>query len=93
PSGYALDKVTNGIVFYEELLNDGNSRDSNACFYNRKTGKTVCMKKVEGMGRYYFGYGEWEGKWMVYQFRAVALQAIRDLDCYCEKEGVCPFGE
>ncbi|MGI6395525.1 MAG: hypothetical protein ACOX2F_12500 [bacterium] len=94
-SGYAIQRVTQETVFYNELLyeENGGTRDGNSCFYNRKTKKTVCMKKVQGMEKYYFGYGEWEGKWMVYQFRAVALQAIRDLDCYCEKEGVCPFEE
>jgi hypothetical protein len=39
------------------------------------------------------GFGEWEGKWIVYQFLQGSTQAVRDLDCYCEKEGVCPFGE
>ena len=51
------------------------------------------MKKVEGMEKYYFGFDEWEGKWLLYQFRGNTLQAVRDLDCYCEKEGVCPFEE
>jgi len=94
PSGYALQRVTKDVIFYNELLYEsGGARDGNACFYNRKTNKTACMKRVEGMEKYYFGYAEWEGKWMVYHFRSVALQAIRDLDCYCEKEGVCPFEE
>ncbi|HPA56771.1 MAG TPA: hypothetical protein PLT70_05015, partial [bacterium] len=93
-AGYPLKKVTNETLYYNEtLIENGGEKDGNACFHNRKTKKTVCMKKVEGMEKYYFGFGEWEGKWMAYQFRAVALQAIRDLDCYCEKEGVCPFGE
>jgi len=93
-SGYSLKRVTKEMIFYNEsLYEDGGSRDGNACFYNRKTKKTVCMKKVQGMEKYYFGYGEWEGKWMAYQFRATSTQAVRDLDCYCEKEGVCPFGE
>ena len=51
------------------------------------------MKKVEGKEKYYFAHDEWEGKWLLYQFKGVALQAVRDLDCYCEQEGVCPFGE
>jgi len=94
-SGYAIQRVTQETVFYNELLyeENGGTRDGNSCFYNRKTKKTVCMKKVQGMEKYYFGYGEWEGKWMAYQFRATSTQAVRDLDCYCEKEGVCPFGE
>ena len=93
-AGYSLKRITKDMIFYNEaLIESEGERDGNACFYNRKTSKTVCMKKVEGMEKYYFGFGEWEGKWMVYQFRAVALQAVRDLDCYCEKEGVCPFEE
>ena len=92
PSGYALSKVTDEMVFYNEMLRASNGEgDGNACFYNRGTKKTVCMKKVEGSERYYMAYNEWEGKWMVYQFRNASAQAVRDLDCYCEKEGVCPF--
>ncbi|MBQ4438867.1 hypothetical protein II898_08320 [bacterium] len=91
PVGYSLSKVTEDIIFYNETMNNGSTGDCNACFYNRKSKKTTCMKKVEGMEKYYFGFDEWEGKWLLYQFRAVALQAVRDLDCYCEKEGVCPF--
>lgn len=93
PVGYSLSKVTEDIIFYNETMNNGSTGDCNACFYNRKSKKTTCMKKVEGMEKYYFGFDEWEGKWLLYQFRAVALQAVRDLDCYCEKEGVCPFEE
>ncbi|HQO92013.1 MAG TPA: hypothetical protein PLX56_06775, partial [bacterium] len=74
-AGYPLKKVTNETLYYNEtLIENGGEKDGNACFHNRKTKKTVCMKKVEGMEKYYFGFGEWEGKWMVYQFRAVALQ-------------------
>jgi hypothetical protein len=94
PVGYALSKVTDEMVFYNEMLRASNGEgDGNACFYNRGTKKTVCMKKVEGSERYYMAYNEWEGNWMVYQFRNASAQAVRDLDCYCEKEGVCPFEE
>ncbi|MBR4530925.1 hypothetical protein IKO70_00775 [bacterium] len=91
--GFGISNVTKDFVFYNEFLYGNGKRDGNACFYNRKTKKTTCMKRVEGMETYYFGFDEWEGKWLLYQFRGVALQAVRDLDCYCEKEGVCPFEE
>ena len=91
--GFGIKKVTKDSIFYNESLYGNGERDGNACFHNRKTKKTTCMKRVEGMEKYYFGYDEWEGKWLLYQFRGVALQAVRDLDCYCEKEGVCPFAE
>ena len=90
--GFGVKRVTKDFIFYNEYLYNGEI-DGNACFHNRKTKKTTCMKKVQGMETYYFGYDEWEGKWLLYQFRSVALQAVRDLDCYCEKEGVCPFKE
>ena len=91
--GFGIKKVAQDFIFYNESLYGSDDIDGNACFYNRKSKKTTCMKKVEGMEKYYFGFDEWEGKWLLYQFRAVALQAVRDLDCYCEKEGVCPFEE
>ena len=91
--GFGIKKVTKDSIFYNESLYGNGERDGNACFHNRKTKKTTCMKRVEGMEKYYFGYDEWEGKWLLYQFRGVALQAVRDLNCYCEKEGVCPFEE
>ena len=92
-AGYGINKVTKDSIFYNEFLVGGVNGDGNACFYNRKIKKSICMKKVEKMEKYYFAYGEWEGKWLLYQFRGTTAQGIRDLDCYCEKEGVCPFGE
>lgn len=91
--GFGIKKVTQDFIFYNESLYWNGKRDGNACFHNRKTKKTTCMKKVEGMEKYYFGFDEWEGKWLLYQFRGVALQAVRDLDCYCEKESICLFDE
>ncbi len=91
--GFVIKKVTKKFIFYNESLYGNDEIDSNACFHNRLKTKTFCMKKVDGMKKYYFGYSEWEGKWLLYQFRGVALQAVRDLNCYCEKESVCPFAE
>lgn len=90
---YGIRRVNEKFIFYNEFIYYNGFEDGNACFYNRKTKKTTCMKKVEGMEKYYFGFDEWEGKWLLYQFRATSTQAIRDLECYCEKEGVCPFEE
>jgi len=92
-AGYGINKVTKDSIFYNEFLVGGVNGDGNACFYNRKIKKSACMKKVEKMEKYYFAYGDWEGKWLLYQFRGTTAQGIRDLDCYCEKEGVCPFEE
>jgi hypothetical protein len=94
PFGFGLRKVAGDMIQYNEfLMSTDGYRDSNACFHNRKTGKSVCMKKVEGMEKFLISYTEWEGKWMAYQFFSATTQCVRDLDCYCEKEGICPFEE
>ena len=90
---YGIRRVNQKYIFYNEFMYYNGNEDGNACFYNRKTQKTVCMKKVEGMEKYYFGFDDWEGKWLLYQFRGNTLQAVRDLDCYCDEEGICPFVE
>jgi len=94
PFGFGLRKVAGDMIQYNEfLMSTDGYRDSNTCFHNRKTGKSVCMKKVERMEKFLISYTEWEGKWMAYQFFNTTTQCVRDLDCYCEKEGVCPFEE
>ncbi|MBQ4438716.1 hypothetical protein II898_07540 [bacterium] len=91
--GFGISNVTKDFIFYNEFLHGKGDGDGNACFHNRKTKKNTCMKRVEEMEKYYFGFDEWEGKWLLYQFRGNTFQAVRNLDCYCEKEGVCPFKE
>ena len=59
--GFGVKRVTKDFIFYNEYLYNGEI-DGNACFHNRKTKKITCMKKVEGMETYYFGYDGWEGK-------------------------------
>ena len=90
---YGIRRVNQKYIFYNEFMYYKGNEDGNACFYNRLKKKTTCMRKVEGMEKYYFGFDDWEGKWLLYHFRSTSTQAIRDLDCYCEKEGVCPFAE
>ncbi len=92
PYGLGLRKVTGDTLLYNEFLFENSGKvDGNACFYNRKTEKKHCMKKVSESEQYNISFLEWEGKWLVYQFIGRSTQAVRDLDCYCEKEGVCPF--
>lgn len=92
PYEHSIRKVTNDMIFYVEYLVVNDSGDANGCFFNRKTNKVSCMKKVEGYDKHNISAQDWEGKWMFYQLYT-AWQIIRDLDCYCEKEGVCPFEE
>jgi len=96
--GYTPENYRDGFIFYTEsyITNENGDWNGNHCFYNLAKKKRTCMKKLADhpfKTNPNLGFGEWEGKWIVYQFLQGSTQAVRDLDCYCEKEGVCPFGE
>jgi hypothetical protein len=96
--GYTPENYRDGFIFYTEsyVTNESGDWNGNHCFYNLKKKKRTCMKKLKDFSfktNPNLGFGEWEGKWIVYQFLSGTVQCVRDLDCYCEKEGVCPFEE
>ncbi|HQB10645.1 MAG TPA: hypothetical protein PLW37_12335, partial [bacterium] len=70
------------------------------CYYRIDKKKKYCMKKMDndetysdGTTRFPYGYAEFEGKWLLYQKRSSTPLILRDMDCYCKEEGVCPFEE
>ena len=80
----------NTILYHEVTGGDGSS--SRACFYRLDTKKKYYMKMVDRDSTYNYGYAEFEGKWFLYQrHTGTPALVLRDLDCYCEKESVCPF--
>ena len=80
----------NTILYHEVTGGDGSS--SRACFYRLDTKKRHCMKIVDKDSSYNYGYAEFEGKWFLYQRHSdTPALILRDMDCYCEKEGICPF--
>jgi hypothetical protein len=94
--GYTPENYRDGFIFYTEsyITNENGDWNGNHCFYNLAKKKRTCMNKLTDFSfktNPNLGFGEWEGKWIVYQFLQGSTQAVRDLDCYCEKEGVCPF--
>jgi hypothetical protein len=94
--GYIPQNYRDGYLFYTELYieAEGPEYNGNHCFYNISKKERICMNKLPDhpfKTNPNLGYGEWEGKWIVYQFLQGSAQAVRDLDCYCEKEGVCPL--
>ena len=96
--GYTPENYRDGYIFYTESYKTSESGDwnGNHCLYNITKKKRTCMNKVAGnpfKTNPNLGFGEWEGKWVVYQFLEGTIQAVRDLECYCEKESVCPFEE
>ena len=96
--GYTPENYRDGFIFYTEsyVTNESGDWNGNHCFYNLAKKKRTCMNKLADFSfktNPNLGYGEWEGKWIVYQFLSGSTQCVRDLDCYCKEEGVCPFEE
>ncbi|HQN73887.1 MAG TPA: hypothetical protein PLB16_10770, partial [bacterium] len=56
-------------------------------------GKTYCSKPIENQTSYGHGYATFENKYLFWQPMYKAGYILRDMDCYCKEEGVCPFEE
>ena len=87
------------LLLYEEITyKDGVGSGGRLCYYRLDKNKKYCMKKMEddksysdGSTIFPYGYAEFEGKWLLYQKRNSTPLILRDMDCYCKEEGVCPF--
>ena len=57
------------------------------------------MKKMEndseydGIPAYPYGDAEFEGKWLLYQKINSTPLILRNMECYCKEENICPFEE
>ena len=88
------------LLLYEEVTTDGSAYGGRLCYYRIDKGKKYCMKKMDedkiySDGAIFFPYGfaEFEGKWLLYQKRNSMPLILRDMECYCREEGICPFEE
>ena len=89
------------LLLYEEITyKDGVGSGGRLCYYRIDNNKKYCMKKMEkdetysdGSTIFPYGYAEFEGKWLLYQQRNSTPFILRDMECYCKEEGVCPFEE
>ncbi len=87
------------LLLYEEITyKDGVGSGGRLCYYRIDKNKKYCMKKMEkdetysdGSTIFPYGYAEFEGKWLLYQQRNSTPLILRDMECYCKEEGVCPF--
>ena len=96
----ALQYRGNILLFEEITSSSGSSFGGLLCYYRLDKNKKYCMKKMErdesyadGTTRFPYGFAEFEGKWILYQKKNSTPLILRDMECYCEKEGVCPFEE
>ncbi len=88
------------FMLYEEIANINGEGSGLLCYYRIDKKKKYCMKKMDkdevaedGTVIYPYGYAEFEGKWLLYQKRDSTPLILRDMECYCKEEGVCPFEE
>ena len=93
-----VQQVKNNTILYLEIEDfNGTEGGGLACFYRIDTKKRYCMKKMENDPQYGewvdfpYGHSEFEGDWFLYQKHANSPLILRDMACYCEKEGICPF--
>ena len=98
--GFIINMFRGNILLYEEAFTIGEQSVVSAnklCYYNMKSKKSYCMKKMDdqseynGVPVYTYGDAEFEGKWLLYQTLNSTSVILRDMDCYCLEEGICPF--
>lgn len=92
----------NGNVFvyrnnFDVAQSPGNT-DSKLCFYRVDQKKSYCMKPIDHIYsgdvsyiKYNYSYSEFEDNYLVWQLFTGDQTYIREMDCYCAKEDVCPF--
>ena len=92
--------LSGNLLLYEEITTDGAENGGRLCYYRIDKNKKYCMKKMEddktyldGSTIFPYGYAEFEGKWLLYQKRNSDPVILRDMECYCKEENVCPFEE
>jgi len=88
------------LLLYEEVAVVDSSGSGLLCYYRIDKKKKYCMKKMDkdktaedGTVIYPYSYAEFEGKWLLYQKRSSTSLILRDMECYCKEEGICPFEE
>jgi len=88
------------IVVYAEITYKDDDSGSRICYYRIDKKKKYCMKKMDkdesysdGTTQFRYGFSEFEGKWFLYQKLNSTPLILRDMECYCKEEGVCPFEE
>ena len=90
----------NLLLYVEITYKNSAGSGGRLCYYRIDKKKKYCMKKMDddktysdGTTKFPYGFSEFEGKWLLYQKLNSTPFILRDMDCYCLEEGVCPFEE
>ena len=88
------------LLFVEITYRDGVGSGGRLCYYRMDKNKKYCMKKMEKDETYSdettifpYGFSEFESKWLLYQKINSTPLILRDMECYCKEENICPFEE
>ena len=92
-SMWLMELKSNVILYEENYLLDasGYQEDGKLCYYRIDKGKVYCSKPLEDQKSYGHGYANFEGKYLFWQPMYKSGYILRDMECYCKEEGVCPF--
>ncbi len=84
----------NVLLYVETFMppNETTRKDYKACFYRIDTKKQYCPTTPSFKdGRYDMGFNSFDGNYQLWKAPASINARFRDIQCYCAKEGVCPF--
>ncbi len=96
--GFIVNALRDKVLMYTEAyFYGGSTYGGRLCFYRLDTKQHFCMNKMVNDKQYgdsvVYNYGdaEFESDYVLYQKLNNSPIILRDMKCYCEKEGVCPF--
>lgn len=95
-AGFTVDTVRGNKAVYEEMFDMGaGTLDVIGCFYRFDKKKSYCPQENihPWTAQNLMGYNTFWGKWHLWKTPASIAAIMRDWDCYCKEEGVCPFEE
>ena len=94
---WALQFWGNTLLF-EEVTDFNGVGGGLICYYRLDKNKKYCMKKMEkdetysdGTTVFPYSFGEFDGNWLLYQKRSSTPLILRNMECYCREESICPF--
>jgi len=89
-----IDMLKGNKVSYQEFFTmSGGTVDVIGCFYRFDKKKTYCPvdKTTSTLPDSIMGYNVFWGKWHLWKEIAAPDAIMRDWECYCKEEGVCPL--
>ena len=88
------------VLLFEEVTDFNGIGGGLICYYRLDKKKKYCMKKMEkdesysdGTTIFPYSFGEFERKILLYQKRSSTPLILRNMECYCKEENICPFEE